>query len=69
MFWQGSKFFFSTLTKVNPFDFEDLSERAEFIFLFGDGETIVGYCFERDKRLAGLARAVAGKGVFVHQLY
>lgn len=62
----GSRIFLSTLTNVNPFDFEDLLERAESIFFAGD--TIVGYCFDRDKRL-GLALAVDGKGLLVHQFY
>lgn len=57
--------FFSALTKVKPFDFEDLSDLAEFKFPFG--ETIVGYCLDKDSKLAGLDLAVAGKGVFGHQ--
>ncbi len=65
-FFDSTSFsFFSALTNVKPFDFEDLSDRAEFRFVFGD--TSVGYCLDKDSKLAGFDLAVAGKGVFGHQ--
>lgn len=44
-----------------PFDFIDRSDRAVLRWAFG--ETIVGYCLDRDNNVAGFARVVEGIGV------